>query len=185
MVSRRKLGLFLSTLGLYVGCALVIGYFGINAYTGNHGLLAKQDLDQQFAALNEELAPNIQDMMFVFNDLLEVDDRGIQEILRGISTDKLLLALKGSDERITRIAGDGLAVSSHATYRSPVWRSTAGAMASRTVYASPDLPGAAVYTICWVKVWPPSRDVDRKSRVAAGGLVEPNGTGVLTSPANT
>jgi cell division protein FtsB len=55
MVSRRKLHLFLSTLGLYVGCALVIGYFGVNAYTGNHGLLAKQDLDQQFAALNEEL----------------------------------------------------------------------------------------------------------------------------------
>jgi cell division protein FtsB len=55
MVSRRKLRLFLSTLGLYVGCALVIGYFGVNAYTGNHGLLAKLDLDQQFAALNEEL----------------------------------------------------------------------------------------------------------------------------------
>jgi cell division protein FtsB len=55
MVSRRKLRLFLSILGLYVGCALVIGYFGVNAYTGNHGLLAKQDLDQQFAALNEEL----------------------------------------------------------------------------------------------------------------------------------
>ena len=55
MVSRRKLRLFLSTLGLYVGCALVIGYFGVNAYTGNHGLLAKQDLDQQFVALNEEL----------------------------------------------------------------------------------------------------------------------------------
>jgi cell division protein FtsB len=55
MVSRRKLRAFLSTLGLYVGCALVIGYFGINAYTGNHGLRAQQDLDQQFAALTDEL----------------------------------------------------------------------------------------------------------------------------------
>jgi cell division protein FtsB len=55
MVSRRKLRIVLSTLGLYVGCALVIGYFGVNAYTGNHGLRAKQDLDQQFAALSEEL----------------------------------------------------------------------------------------------------------------------------------
>ena len=36
-------------------CALVIGYFGVNAYTGNHGLRAKQDLDQQYAALSEEL----------------------------------------------------------------------------------------------------------------------------------
>ena len=49
MVIRRKLRRFLTTLGLYVGCALVIGYFGVNAYTGNHGLRAKQDLDQQFA----------------------------------------------------------------------------------------------------------------------------------------
>jgi cell division protein FtsB len=55
MVTRRKLRTFLNTLGLYVGCALVIGYFGVNAYTGNHGLRAKQDLDQQFAALTEEL----------------------------------------------------------------------------------------------------------------------------------
>src|SRR4051812_39621068 len=55
MVSRRKLRLVLSTLGLYVGCALVIGYFGTNAYTGNHGLRAKQDLDLQFASLSEEL----------------------------------------------------------------------------------------------------------------------------------
>ena len=55
MVTRRKLRVLLSTLGLYVGCALVIGYFGVNAYTGNHGLRAKQDLDQQFASLSEEL----------------------------------------------------------------------------------------------------------------------------------
>ena len=56
MVTRRKLRMFLSTLGLYVGCALVIGYFGVNAYTGNHGLRAQQDLDQQFATLNDELS---------------------------------------------------------------------------------------------------------------------------------
>jgi cell division protein FtsB len=55
MVIRRKLRTLLGTLGLYVGCALVIGYFGINAYSGNHGLRAQQDLDQQFAALTEEL----------------------------------------------------------------------------------------------------------------------------------
>ena len=56
MVTRRKLRMFLSTLGLYVGCALVIGYFGVNAYTGNHGLRAQQDLDQQSGMLNDELS---------------------------------------------------------------------------------------------------------------------------------
>ncbi len=55
MVIRRKLRAVLTALGLYAGAALFIGYFGVNAYTGNHGLRAKQDLDQQFASLNEEL----------------------------------------------------------------------------------------------------------------------------------
>jgi cell division protein FtsB len=61
MVTRRKLRTLLNTLGLYVGCALVIGYFGVNAYTGNHGLRAQQDLDQQFTALTDELSRLKQD----------------------------------------------------------------------------------------------------------------------------
>jgi cell division protein FtsB len=55
MVSRRKLRLVLSTLGLYVAGALVIAYFGYNAYTGNRGLRAKHSLDLQFTALSEDL----------------------------------------------------------------------------------------------------------------------------------
>ena len=55
MVTRRKLRMFLSTLGLYVGCALVIGYFGVNAFTGNHGLRAQQDLEQQLTAMKGDL----------------------------------------------------------------------------------------------------------------------------------
>ncbi len=55
MVSRRKLRTVLTTLGLYAGSAAVIAYFAANAYSGNHGLRAQQDLDQQFAALSEEL----------------------------------------------------------------------------------------------------------------------------------
>ena len=41
----------LTALGLYAMAALLIGYFGVNAYTGNHGLRAQQDLDQQIAQL--------------------------------------------------------------------------------------------------------------------------------------
>lgn len=47
---------------------------------------------------NEELANRIQDLMFVFDNLRDVDDRGIQTMLREISTDLLTLALKGVDE---------------------------------------------------------------------------------------
>jgi flagellar motor switch protein FliG len=47
---------------------------------------------------NEDLATRIQDLMFVFDNLRDVDDRGIQTLLREISTDLLTLALKGVDE---------------------------------------------------------------------------------------
>ena len=56
MVTRKRLRTFLTTLGLYVGVALLIGYFGVNAYTGAHGLKAKQDLSQQLDELSKELA---------------------------------------------------------------------------------------------------------------------------------
>ena len=46
---------------------------------------------------DEGLALEIQDLMFVFDNLLEVDDRSIQVILREISTDVLVVALKGAD----------------------------------------------------------------------------------------
>lgn len=47
---------------------------------------------------DERLSSNIQDLMFVFDDLLEIDDRGMQELLRQVPADKLLLALKGVEE---------------------------------------------------------------------------------------
>ena len=47
---------------------------------------------------DERLSQNIQDLMFVFDDLLEIDDRGMQELLRQVAADKLLIALKGVDE---------------------------------------------------------------------------------------
>jgi cell division protein FtsB len=56
MVTRRRLRSFLTALGLYIGAALLIGYFGVNAYTGNHGLNARHDLDQQIAQLSVELS---------------------------------------------------------------------------------------------------------------------------------
>jgi cell division protein FtsB len=56
MVTRNRLRSVLNALALYTIAALVIGYFGVNAYTGNHGLRAKQDLDQQIGQLTSELA---------------------------------------------------------------------------------------------------------------------------------
>jgi cell division protein FtsB len=55
MVTRKRLRAVLNALALYTIAALVIGYFGVNAYSGNHGLRARQDLDQQIAQLSDEL----------------------------------------------------------------------------------------------------------------------------------
>lgn len=49
---------------------------------------------------DEEMAQQIQDLMFVFENLIDVDDRGIQTILREVQQDVLMKALKGTDENL-------------------------------------------------------------------------------------
>ena len=55
MVTRTRLRAVMTALGLYTVAALIIGYFGLSAYTGAHGLKAKQDLAQQQMNLVREL----------------------------------------------------------------------------------------------------------------------------------
>lgn len=50
--------------------------------------------------VDEDLGNQIQDLMFVFENLKGVDDRGIQALLREVSSEVLILALKGSDEEL-------------------------------------------------------------------------------------
>jgi cell division protein FtsB len=56
MVSRSRLKSVLTGLALYAMAAAIIGYFGVNAYTGKYGLNARQELDQEIIALTSELA---------------------------------------------------------------------------------------------------------------------------------
>jgi len=55
MVTRKRLRAFLNALRLHALAALLIGYFGVNAYSGNRGLKAKEEIDQQIATLTTEL----------------------------------------------------------------------------------------------------------------------------------
>jgi len=50
--------------------------------------------------VDQDMADGIQELMFVFENLNDVDDRGIQALLREISSDTLTVALKGADESI-------------------------------------------------------------------------------------
>jgi len=47
-----------------------------------------------------DLAQKIQDEMFVFENLLDLDDRSIQLLLREIQSDSLIVALKGTSEEL-------------------------------------------------------------------------------------
>ncbi|MGL5679368.1 MAG: flagellar motor switch protein FliG [Plesiomonas shigelloides] len=49
---------------------------------------------------DEELAQQIHDLMFVFDNLMDVEDRGIQMLLREVPNDVLQRALKGADEHL-------------------------------------------------------------------------------------
>jgi cell division protein FtsB len=55
MVSRARLKSLLTGLALYTMAAAMVGYFGVNAYTGKYGLNARQELDQEIVALTSEL----------------------------------------------------------------------------------------------------------------------------------
>ncbi len=55
-------------------------------------------LMEQVAKSDEALAARIEELVFVFDNLLDLDDRGMQELLRNVQSDQLLLALKGADE---------------------------------------------------------------------------------------
>ncbi|WP_413110763.1 flagellar motor switch protein FliG [Thaumasiovibrio sp. DFM-14] len=57
------------------------------------GLLMEQIRDN-----DEDMASQIQDLMFVFDNLAEVDDRGIQTLLRDVPQELLQKALKGADD---------------------------------------------------------------------------------------
>jgi flagellar motor switch protein FliG len=49
---------------------------------------------------DEQLHQRIKDLLFVFDDLLSVDDRGIQALLREVQSDQLATALRGAEPEV-------------------------------------------------------------------------------------
>ncbi len=58
----------------------------------------QKELTDKIKQADEALAQKIEDKMFVFADLVQLDDRGVQSLLREVSSDSLIVALKGADE---------------------------------------------------------------------------------------
>jgi flagellar motor switch protein FliG len=57
-------------------------------------------LMEQIEKSDAALAARILDLVFVFDNLIDVEDRGMQELLRQVPAERLLLAMKGADEAL-------------------------------------------------------------------------------------
>ena len=86
------------TLGGEQAAATLINNVGTDL-----GDILKEKLREE----DEALATRVAALMFIFEDLLGVDDRGIQTLLRDVSTDDLVIGLKGaSPEMNDKILGN-------------------------------------------------------------------------------
>ena len=56
------------------------------------------EMMENVRSYDPELAQKIEDKMFVFENLLDIDDRGIQLVLREVQSESLIIALKGTSE---------------------------------------------------------------------------------------
>ncbi len=66
------------------------------------GVIESKIMDQ-ITGIDQELGQEIQDNMFVFENLVDVDDRGIQTLLREVASEQLLLALRGADDPLKEL----------------------------------------------------------------------------------
>jgi flagellar motor switch protein FliG len=60
----------------------------------------EQALTNGLTERNAELADSVRQLMFVFDDLAGVDDRGLQELLKEIAKEDLVLALRAAGEPV-------------------------------------------------------------------------------------
>ncbi len=58
------------------------------------------EMIENVRSFDPELAQKIEDKMFIFENVLDVDDRGIQLILREVQSESLIVALKGASEEL-------------------------------------------------------------------------------------
>ncbi len=61
---------------------------------------AEQRIIRALAKLDKGLARTIEDEMFVFDNLMAVDDKGLGTLMRSVENDVLVVALKGAEPRL-------------------------------------------------------------------------------------
>lgn len=64
------------------------------------GSTMEAEMMENVRSYDPDLAQRIEDKMFVFDNIMGIDDRGIQIILREVQSDSLILALKGANKEL-------------------------------------------------------------------------------------
>lgn len=93
----------LNALGATRGGYAQEGGGGVKKVAELLNMMSREVSDKLLAYLDEEdnpLAEEVRKEMFLFEDLLLMDDKSFQTLLREISNDELLSALKGADDRL-------------------------------------------------------------------------------------
>jgi flagellar motor switch protein FliG len=57
---------------------------------------------EELRKVDEAMAIKLQDLMFVFDDMLKIDDKGVQAVLREVDSARLVVALKGADPNMVQ-----------------------------------------------------------------------------------
>ncbi len=78
-------------IGGLKSAANIMNFLDSSTETQLMGAITSQD---------KEIGAKIQDLMFVFENLLDVDDRSVQTLLREIPNETLIKALKGADDEL-------------------------------------------------------------------------------------
>ena len=66
----------------------------------NLGATLEASVTSHIREVDPDLAQKIQDKMFVFDNILDLDDRGIQLLLREVQSETLVVALKGTSDAL-------------------------------------------------------------------------------------
>lgn len=61
---------------------------------------SQNNVIEELKKIDARLLEKVSDKMFVFEDLLQMDDRSMQRLLREISVDQLVIALKGVSKKV-------------------------------------------------------------------------------------
>ena len=76
----------------------VMGPDNLAAILNATGSELEQEMLEALTSVDEELGDDVKEKMFVFDNLMQLDDLGFQRLLREVAQENLLTALKGVDE---------------------------------------------------------------------------------------